>query len=157
MRLKNQLRLKKIVSKLLKFLFLFFFFIVIRIFAFVDNQKLVLTVRGVSLSVELAVSEMNRQQGLMYRYKMDPNSGMLFVFDSSNHLTFWMKNTYISLDILFLNENFVVKHIDTFTTPLSLKPIHSKFPAKYVLEVPAGFVLNNGVRIGDEILLNIDE
>lgn len=99
------------------------------------------------VNVEIANTNQLRQTGLMYREKLDKNSGMLFVFEQEQILSFWMKNTYIALDIAYISKDFQI--IDIFPlTPLSQKSVISSDLAKYALEVNAGFYRNNNINIG---------
>jgi uncharacterized membrane protein (UPF0127 family) len=105
------------------------------------------------VSIPVAVSDdpFERSRGLMYRYSMPDTVGMLFIYDRPDYLNFWMKNTHISLDIIFLDPNFKVIDIKQFTTPYSEDMIPSRGIAKYAVEVNAGFVQRIGIEIGDRI------
>jgi len=95
------------------------------------------TVKSILVEVADTPEEINR--GLMYRNKMESNEGMLFIFSLERQQTFWMKNTMIPLDIIFINESHRIVHIAKHTIPYSRDPIPSVEPARYVLEVNAGF------------------
>lgn len=102
--------------------------------------------------VELAATKETRQQGLMYRKKLALDKGMLFVFDQPGEYGFWMKNTLLPLDMMWLDEEKRVVHIETNVPPCASDPcpIYSPLrPAKYVLELVAGRAMANGVIIGD--------
>lgn len=88
--------------------------------------------------IELADTPYERQTGLMYRTEMNSNHGMLFIFEDSALRTFYMKNTLISLDIIFLNESLEIISIYKNTTPNNESSIPSLVPAKYVLELRSG-------------------
>ncbi|MGI9541130.1 MAG: DUF192 domain-containing protein [Flavobacteriaceae bacterium] len=88
--------------------------------------------------IELADTPYERQTGLMYRTEMNSNHGMLFSFEDSALRTFYMKNTLISLDIIFLNESLEIISIYKNTTPNNESSIPSLVPAKYVLELRSG-------------------
>jgi uncharacterized membrane protein (UPF0127 family) len=88
--------------------------------------------------VELADTPYERQTGLMYRTSMQSNQGMLFVFDQPAPRSFYMKNTPLSLDILFLNEHLEIVSIHKDATPNDHSPIYSQKNAKYVLELLSG-------------------
>jgi uncharacterized membrane protein (UPF0127 family) len=77
-------------------------------------------------------------RGLMHVRNLPKNSGMLFVYPDNNTRAMWMKNTYISLDMIFIDENGYVSSIQKNTEPLSLRTIRSKKPVKYVLELSNG-------------------
>lgn len=103
------------------------------------------------IDVEVADNDMKRSQGLMYRKSMDESQGMYFVFPISELQSFWMKNTPLSLDIMFVNENKEIVKIHRNTTPFSEKSLPSEKKAMYVVEVVAGFSDKYGVKEGDKI------
>ncbi len=103
------------------------------------------------IDIEKADNDMRRQFGLMFRRSMADTQGMLFLFDRSSQQSFWMKNTYIPLDILFVDENLTITTIHENTAPHSEAPIPSSGPAKYVVEVNGGFTQKHGVKVGDKI------
>jgi hypothetical protein len=110
------------------------------------NQELKTTI-----DIEIARSEPERELGLMYREKMAENQGMLFIFDGLEPRSFWMKNTLISLDIIFVNDKDQIVTIHRNTTPLSERSYTSTGPAKYVIEVNAGFTDRHKILVGDRI------
>ncbi|WP_338733205.1 DUF192 domain-containing protein [Mangrovimonas cancribranchiae] len=90
------------------------------------------------LDIEIAKTSYETQTGLMYRSSMKKNRGMLFIFDDVSPRYFYMKNTRIPLDIIYLNENLSIVSIQKNAKPLDESSLPSKVPAKYVLEVNAG-------------------
>lgn len=104
-----------------------------------------------TIEIEKADNDMERQFGLMYRRSMGENQGMLFLFEESTQQGFWMKNTYIPLDIMFVDENNVITTIHQNATPMSEKTLYSKGNAKYVVEVVGGFAEKHGIKEGDRI------
>jgi len=90
------------------------------------------------LTVEWAVTPSEREHGLMGREKMAPNHGMLFDFGSEQQLYFWMKNTPLSLDMIFIKADGRTSRIERNTTPFSEALIPGGEPARYVLELVAG-------------------
>ncbi|MFZ4400192.1 MAG: DUF192 domain-containing protein [Bacteroidales bacterium] len=104
-----------------------------------------------TISVEFAKDEYSREKGLMYRRKMDEMQGMLFFFEDNAPRNFWMKNTYISLDIIYIGENKKIVSIQKSAIPLSEESLPSFKDAMYVLEVIAGFTDKYGIKEGDEI------
>ncbi len=90
------------------------------------------------LDIELATTDYERQTGMMYRKEMDPNQGMYFIFPSAQPRSFYMKNTLISLDILFIDEDNTVFKIVKEAPAKSQENINSITPAKYVLELLGG-------------------
>ncbi|WP_421781633.1 DUF192 domain-containing protein [Kiloniella litopenaei] len=100
-------------------------------------------------NIEIASSNEERSQGLMYRKSMAVNAGMLFVYEKPNNVTMWMKNTYIPLDMLFLNSEGRIVYIKENTTPHSTKTISSDQDVIGVLELNAGTAFRLGIKIGD--------
>ena len=99
------------------------------------------------IQAELAITPEQRQKGLMFRTHLPEKTGMLFVWPQAEIIRMWMKNTYIPLDMLFLNNNYVV-HTAQNTTPLSKQLISSKQPVDMVLELPAGSIEKYGLNVG---------
>lgn len=102
--------------------------------------------------VELASSPAALERGLMYRTSLDQNEGMLFVFDQAMPWSFWMKNTLIPLDIIWMDAAFRVVHIEENVLPCMSTPCPQyapKEPAIYVLEVTAGTVSENALEVGE--------
>lgn len=104
-----------------------------------------------SIDIELANTYAKREQGLMHRRSMLESQGMLFIFDKEERQSFWMKNTHIALDIIFVNEAKRIVHIAYNCEPYSLKSIPSYEYAKYVVEVNSGYCKEKGVNIGQYI------
>ncbi len=92
-----------------------------------------------SITVEIADTPETQMKGLMGRSDLSINKGMLFVFQQLKPRKFWMKNTPISLDIIFIGKNGCIVNIAESTTPMSEKHYRSDGPIKYVVEVRAGF------------------
>lgn len=101
-----------------------------------------------AFTAEVADTEDTRARGLMHRESMAPDHGMLFVYPSARQVAFWMKNTPLPLDIIFLNKRGVVCGIAADTTPFSLDHIPSGCAAQTVFEVNAGQAAQSGVTIG---------
>jgi uncharacterized protein len=108
----------------------------------------------VIVNVEVADNEGERMQGLMYRYSMDENNGMFFIFEEEAPRAFWMKNTYIPLDIIYIGADNTIVSIQKYTQPKSTYSLPSEKPAQYVLEVNAGFSDKYGLKPGDKIEFN---
>jgi uncharacterized protein len=118
------------------------------------NNDGVLKIAGKYVGVEYASTPEKRQRGLMFREKMETDHGMFFTFDKMGYYGFWMKNTLIPLDILWIDENLYVVDIKTNFAACASDPCETytpKYPAKYVLELNSGWVINNQVKIGDQI------
>src|SRR2546430_10928561 len=94
---------------------------------------------AVEVSLEVAATPAERERGLMYRTSLAEGRGMLFVFDADGNQSFWMKNTLIPLDLLFIARNGTVVGIHANATPLSTANIAVGKPSRYVLEVPGGW------------------
>jgi uncharacterized protein len=105
------------------------------------------------LDIEIADDEAERTRGLMDRLSMPELAGMFFIFEDDQQRSFWMKNTYISLDIIYINSNKEIVSIQKYTQPQTTSSIPSEKPAKYVLEVNAGFTDKYGINPGDKIEL----
>ena len=102
--------------------------------------------------VELAVTPDAHQRGLMYRREMPRNAGMLFIFSTRGPKSFWMKNTLIPLDILFLEAGGRIIHVHHNAQPHSLTPISPKVKTLAVLEINGGLSEELGIKVGDLVL-----
>ena len=100
-------------------------------------------------SVEVMRTEAEREQGLMFRKSMAQDHGMLFDFETDQPLMFWMKNTYIPLDMVFIGSDGRVVSIARNAKPMDETVIPSKGPAAGVLELNAGAADKIGLKIGD--------
>lgn len=101
--------------------------------------------------VEIADEPAERAEGLMYRETMADNAGMLFLYPAPQKVQFWMKNTPMSLDIVFVRADGTIAHIAANTTPFSEDMIPSGEEVVAVLEVKAGMMHQLGVRVGDRL------
>jgi uncharacterized membrane protein (UPF0127 family) len=102
-------------------------------------------------SVELATTEAERARGLMFRKTLPEGQGLLFDFHREQDVSFWMENTYVSLDMIFIKANGRILRIVENTEPLSTRTIPSGGPVKGVLEVVAGTVRRLGIAVGDQV------
>lgn len=102
--------------------------------------------------VELAETALQRMQGLQGRRTLDAQSGMLFVFDVQSVVSMWMKDTYIPLDMLFLDAGGSIVAVARDTRPMSLQPLRAPAPVKAVLELNAGTVERLGIEVGHRVL-----
>lgn len=103
--------------------------------------------------IEIAKSSYERQTGLMYRKAMEKNQGMLFIYtDERPRYGFYMKNTYIPLDLIYIDAKNRIVDFNVNAEPLNETPLPSEAPAKYVLEVNAGTVKNLGLELGDSVV-----
>lgn len=103
-----------------------------------------------TLFVEIADTPSKREQGLMYRKSLSYNEGMLFKFPHAEVISFWMKNTYIPLDIAFIDNNGKIFQIEQMS-PLSYRQIRSNNPCKFALETNRGWFAKNNVEVGDHL------
>jgi uncharacterized membrane protein (UPF0127 family) len=102
----------------------------------------------VRVRVEVANTPDKRAQGLMYRNEIAADAGMLFLFPEEREHRFWMKNTLIPLDMLFIDGNRKIVGIVADARPLSTMPVGVEHPSRYVLEVNGGFASAHGVEVG---------
>jgi uncharacterized membrane protein (UPF0127 family) len=105
----------------------------------------------VSFQVEIARAPHELNYGLMNRHSLAKSSGMLFIFPKTQQASFWMKNTLIPLDIIFVQEDGKVVQIHEKAQPLNPDPIHSRTPIKYALELAAGSVQDQNIQLGDRL------
>ncbi|CAG1012542.1 MAG: DUF192 domain-containing protein [Rhizobiaceae bacterium] len=103
-----------------------------------------------SFSVEIADEPSERQQGLMFREHMDDDHGMLFVFSETQQVGFWMKDTPLALDLIFIGPDGRVRAIRR-GEPLSLATISPDVPVRFVFEVKAGIAARLGIEDGDRV------
>ena len=106
---------------------------------------------GPCFSVTLAQTDAARAKGLMYRSFLAPQEGMLFVFEKEDIHSFWMKDTLISLDIVWLSATQRVVYIETQTVPMSTRSLVPTAKSKYVLEVVGGTAKRLGLKVGDRL------
>lgn len=117
---------------------------------FAKDQAEIVTANGAySFSVEIADTEEERSQGLMFRKDLGEREGMLFFYDREQHISMWMRNTYIPLDMIFIKADGRVHRIAEHTEPFSEEVIGSGAPVLAVLEVNAGTADKLGIRPGD--------
>jgi uncharacterized membrane protein (UPF0127 family) len=104
-----------------------------------------------TFSVEVVDNDADRAKGLMFRRSLPEGSGMLFDFHTEQEVSFWMENTYISLDMIFIRGDGRILRIAHDTTPLSTRQIPSGGPVRAVLEVIAGTTRKLGIAPGDRV------
>lgn len=104
-------------------------------------------------TIEAAVADdqSSRTEGLMNVNSLPEDAGMLFIFEENQPRSFWMASTPLSLDLLFVNEEFEIVRIHRNAAPFSQESIQSEQPAKYVVEVNAGYTLRNDINEGASI------
>ena len=104
-----------------------------------------------SVDVELALTREARALGLMYRKSMDSNHGMLFIFSNSRRVSFWMRNTYLPLDIIYIRSTGRIANILHDVPPLNELPRPSEGRVIAVLELNAGEAARRGIKAGDYV------
>ena len=106
---------------------------------------------AVMFTVEIADTDELRARGLMFRQRLPEDRGMLFDFGAPRQVSMWMKNTYISLDRLFIREDGTIAYIAEKTVPQSLDTIGVAEPVLAVLELAGGTARKHGIRAGDTV------
>jgi uncharacterized membrane protein (UPF0127 family) len=119
----------------------------------VPPQVILQGARGaeVVVQVEVASDPNERERGLMFRTELAENAGMLFVYPSEAPLSFWMKNTYLPLDMIFINDTMRIVGVVENAQPLTLEAHSVTTPARYVLEVNGLFVRRHGISPGSRV------
>ena len=107
--------------------------------------------RDIKFEVELATNDAERSRGLMYRKQLGAYDGMLFDFYQEMPVSFWMKNTLIPLDMVFIAADGTVKHVHANAVPLSTDAVPSRFPVRAVLEINGGSAALLGIKPGDKV------
>ncbi len=107
--------------------------------------------RDIKFEVELALDDAHRSRGLMFRKQLGPYEGMLFDFFQEIPVSFWMKNTLIPLDMLFIAADGTIKHIHANAVPMTTDAIPSQFPVRAVLEINGGSAALLGIKPGDKV------
>ena len=117
-----------------------------------DKRELVIEGKAgnVTLTVELALTPAQREQGLMYRKELKDGEGMLFVFQSDQVLSFWMKNTFVPLSIAYISHDGRILEVFDMQ-PQNLDPVRSSRSVRYALEVPQGWFSRVGLGPGDKL------
>ena len=118
-----------------------------------DNDVVVIATRDgpVRFAVEVAVTAQERAVGLMHRRELAADGGMIFDFGAEQDVLMWMRNTYVPLDMLFIDAGGAIRHIAKRTTPLSERTISSQGPVRYVLEINSGLADKLKIAIGDTV------
>jgi len=119
------------------------------------NIRLISDRGNFNIKAELATTFRQLRKGLMYREKLDVGEGMLFVFKKPQIPSFWMKNTLIPLDMMFIGEDLIIKYIEQKAPPCldseDCKLYTPPVPVKYVLEVPGGYSKLFGIKSGNSM------
>lgn len=110
----------------------------------------------IRVRVELARTPEEQMRGLMHRRSLEPDTGMLFLFDRAEPRRFWMRNTFIPLDMIFLDAARVVISIEENTVPLDETGRGPDQPAQFVVEVAGGYARSHGITVGSHVqFLNV--
>lgn len=104
-----------------------------------------------AVRVEIADSPAKRELGLQYRRELGDDQGMLFLFPAETGLTFWMKNTPISLDMIFIGSNLKIVGIVHDAVPFSMTTLSVGAPSQFVLEIRGGLAGRQGIEVGDAV------
>lgn len=110
-----------------------------------------------TLDIEIADTDSSRNRGLMQRDGLPEESGMWFIFDQESEQGFWMANTRMALDLIFVRSNGEIQSISKYIQPMRTETIPSNGPAQYVLEVEAGYSDTVGILEGDVIAFERSE
>ena len=111
---------------------------------FTNNDK-------IDFFVEISETPKEKEIGLMYRKYMPDDQGMIFIENRERRVSYWMKNTYIPLDIIFINSDLEIINIYKNAEPESLDRIYSVKPVKYILEINGGLCDKLNIRIGNRL------
>lgn len=132
------------------FLLLFFLLLPLLLVSCGAEETYELRIRESRLEVELAMTPESRARGLMHRESLPEDHGMLFIFEDSRPMSFWMKNTLIPLSIAYIRQDWVILEIYDME-PESLEPVSSRNPARYALEVNQGYFEDHGIEPGTRV------
>lgn len=117
-------------------------------------QRKVIQAAGRSIRADLAVTEVQKERGLSGRTSLSDEEGMLFIFDTDGRHAFWMKDMRIAIDIVWIGADgsvvYIVPNLSPSTYPAVFAP---DAPARYVLELSAGWTERHGLKAGDEVVL----
>jgi uncharacterized membrane protein (UPF0127 family) len=118
-----------------------------------ENQLTIKSANGDHVfTVEIVDTPKSRADGLMYRQELAPDAGMLFDFKETRQVGFWMQNTFIPLDMIFIREDGVIANVHVNAKPLDPTTIPSDGPVMYVLEIPGGRSVELGIAAGDTVV-----
>lgn len=110
-------------------------------------------VNNKEISVNIANTDELRLLGLSFTEEINENQGMIFIFDVASRYGFWMKDMNYPIDIIWIDKNYkIVSLTENFSPDTFPKLVYPDYPVKYVLEVKAGFIENNNLKIGDNII-----
>jgi uncharacterized membrane protein (UPF0127 family) len=117
-----------------------------------DNRLVIHSANGDhAFNVEVVDTPAGRQRGLMFRQSLAPDAGMLFDFKQSEEVSFWMMNTYIPLDMIFIRADGTIANVHVNAVPHDRTGIPSEGPVQFVLEIPGGRSVELGIAAGDRV------
>ncbi len=116
-----------------------------------SSLVVVTAAREIKFDIELALNEAERSRGLMFREKLGPYEGMLFDFFQEAPVSFWMKNTLIPLDMVFIAGDGTIRHVHANAVPLSTDAVPSEHPVRGVLEINGGSAKLLGIKPDDKV------
>jgi uncharacterized membrane protein (UPF0127 family) len=117
-----------------------------------ENRAVLHTAKGdFAFTVEIADTNEERALGLMHRATLAPDAGMLFDYHTEQLTAFWMQNTLIPLDMIFIGADGIVKTIHVNARPMDTTSIPSEVPVRFVLEIPGGRSTEIGLKVGDRM------
>jgi uncharacterized protein len=129
-------------------------FLLVSLFACGGDPRVVIQTRAgkdVAFEVEIADTPAKREMGFQYRRELADDRGMIFVFPSESVLTFWMKNTPIPLDMIFIGGDLKIVGIVREAVPFTLSARSVDAPSRYVLEIKGGLAKQRGIEVGDRL------
>ena len=140
--------------KIISFLFFTFLFLTINAQSNEISKVVIQNENSSSISIlaEVMITESQQARGMMYRKSLDKDKGMLFLFNEPKRAVFWMKNTYIPLDLIFIKKGGGIDSIHENLEPLSTKKIKSRNDVIAVLEISGGQVKINKINLDSKIL-----
>ncbi len=152
--MKNFTKVFFVIITIVIFIFLIFYFGNQLFYIPLAKPQQEVCYKNYCFNVEIAKTQQELSKGLMFRKNLEKNNGMLFVFEKEGDYPFWMKNTLIPLDIIWMDKNNKVVFINENSQPCepSFCPsIDPKVSAKYVLEINAGMVKEIGLKVSDKL------
>ena len=126
----------------------------IGLFACRHYPRVVISTKGgkeLAVRVEVADTPAKRELGLQYRRELDDDQGMLFLFPAERVQSFWMKNTPLSLDLIFIGKHRRIVGIIHQAVPFSTAPLSVSVPSQFVLEIKGGLSRSKGIEVGDPV------
>ena len=141
------------MKQILKFLFITLFSLTLLSACANENVATIITKDGAKhkFDIEIVDTDATRAKGLMFRQELAPNAGMLFDFFEERPVTFWMQNTFIPLDMIFIGADGTIKNIHVNAKPQDQTSIPSDGKVRFVLEINGGRSLELGIAKGDKL------